>query len=102
MLFDSITNTGTFTMVANFDAGTASLQANTSTYSVSANDININTPTGQFSSNNLAINTPYTIIKKDSWTGEVDGTFTGAAASGVLGVYSSTVGELNGSFAGTR
>jgi len=102
MLFDSITNTGTFTMVANFDAGTASLQANTSTYSVSANDIIINTPTGQFSSNNLAINNPYTIIIKDSWTGEVDGTFTGAAASGVLGVYSSTDGELNGGFAGTR
>ena len=101
MLFDSITNTGTFTMVSNFVAGTATLQANTSTYSVSANDITINSSTGEFSSNNLAINNPF-IIGKNTWTGELDGTFTGTQASGVAGVYSSTDGELNGGFAGTR
>lgn len=99
---DGMPQSGSFTMVADFDAGGASLTGSTSTYVISANNILINTATGQFDSNSLSINNPYSSFGQNSWVGEIDGMFTGSAASGVVGVYSSTDGRILGGIAGTR
>ena len=87
-------------MNVNFSRGSASLQANTINYSVSADDIVIGT-SGQFETNNLSIYNPYTVYES-SKSGELDGTFTGSGASGVVGVYSSSDGTVSGTFSGSR
>ena len=101
------TTEGNFTMLVDFDAGTANLTANPGSFNISANNITVNTTTGTFSSNNVSMQSPGD--KVGIWTGELDGTFTGSAASGVIGVYSlpdtSDPGEWTlwtGAFAGTR
>ena len=96
------TETGAFTMVADFDNGKASLSGSTSTYNISSNEIEIITTTGQFGSKDVLIHNPYTIMMKNNWVGELDGTFTGQAAAGVIGVFSSTDGQVFGGLAGTQ
>jgi len=98
---DGFPQSGTFTMNVNFTSGSAALQANTSTYSVSANDIVIGR-SGQFQSDNLIINNPYSVNLGSLKSGELDGTFTGTGAKGVVGVYSSADGRVSGTFAGSK
>lgn len=92
---------GTFTMNVNFTSGSAALQANTNTYSVSANDIVIGS-SGQFESNNLTVENLYSSNAGSLMNGELDGTFTGAGALGVVGVYSSSDGRVSGTFSGSK
>jgi len=92
-------SSGSFTMVANFDTGRAAFTGNTSTLNIAATNIAIDTNTGQFNSNNLTITCPLCIGIPDL-TAQMDGSFTGDNASGVVGVYSSTGGEAVGGFAG--
>jgi hypothetical protein len=93
---------GTFTMNVDFSRGSASLQANTTLYSVSANDIVIGS-SGQFETNNLSIYNPYTVqVQEVLKSGELDGIFTGLGASGVVGVYSSSDGTISGTFTGSK
>lgn len=98
---DGYPQSGTFTMNVNFNSGSAALQANTSTYSISANDIVIGS-SGQFESNNITINNPYSSNAGSLKSGELDGTFTGVGAKGVVGVYSSYDGRVSGTFAGSK
>jgi len=98
---DGFPQSGTFTMNVNFTSGSAALQANTSTYSVSANDIVIGR-SGQFQSDNVTINNPYSVNLGSLKNGELDGTFTGTGAKGVVGVYSSSDGKVSGCIAGSR
>lgn len=95
--FDS----GLFTMVADFNLGRADLSANTVTQTFSATNIPIHVSTGTFSSNNLTIASPFSIFNS-TYTAQLDGSFTGVNASGVVGVYSTTGGEKVGGFAGVR
>jgi hypothetical protein len=98
---DGFPQSGTFTMNVNFTSGSAALQANTSTYSVSANDIVIGS-SGQFESNNLTVENLYSSNAGSLKNGELDGTFTGAGALGVVGVYSSSDGRVSGTFSGSK
>lgn len=94
-------SSGTFTMLADFNTATADLAANTSTNTISATNIPINVNTGTFASNNLTIVCGF-CIGVPTYTAQLDGSFTGANASGVVGVYSTTAGEIVGGFAGVR
>jgi hypothetical protein len=92
---------GSFTMVADFNAATADFTANTLTNNISASNIPINVSTGTFSSNNLTVACGF-CIGVPTYTAQLDGSFTGVSASGVVGVYSTTGGEIVGGFAGVR
>ena len=90
---DGYPQTGTFTLFTNFTNGTVSLEANTITYNISSNNIVINTPTGRLASSKVQPVNPYTVNTNNKWTAELNGTFTGQAASGVTAVYSTINGK---------
>jgi hypothetical protein len=94
-------SSGSFTMVADFNNSNADFTANTSTDNIFATNIPIKVNTGTFSSNNLTIASPFSIFNP-TYTAQLDGSFTGVNASGVVGVYSTTGGEKVGGFAGVR
>lgn len=94
-------SSGSFTMVADFNTAKADLTANTSTDAISATNIPINVNDGTFSSNNLTIACQVCILTP-VYSAQLDGSFTGSAASGVVGVYSNTGSEIVGGFAGVR
>lgn len=93
--------TGSFSMDVDFDNSNASLSANTSNYNIGANNIIIDTKDGTFSSDALEIANPYTMFQ-NYWTGQLDGTFTGSGATGVVATYTSDDGSILGGLAGVR
>lgn len=94
-------SSGSFTMIADFNNSKADFTANTSTDNIFATNIPINVSTGTFSSNNLTVACRFCTIVP-TYTAQLDGSFTGVNASGVVGVYSTTGGEKVGGFAGVR
>jgi hypothetical protein len=105
---DGYSSEGTFSMLVDFNAGTANLTANPGSFNISANDIVVDSISGTFSSNNLLMASPYGGAR-GTWEGELHGNFTGSEASGVIGVYSSpdtshagNWGMWTGAIAGTR
>ena len=94
-------NSGSFSLLADFAAATVDFTANTAVHNISASEVPINLSSGTFSSNSLNIRSDI-LISNPSYSGQIDGTFTGKDASGVVGVYSTTGGELIGGFAGVR
>ena len=93
--------TGSFSMDADFENASASLSANTSNYNIGATNIIIDTRDGKFSSDAVEIANPYTMFQ-NYWTGQIDGTFTGSGASGVVATYTSDDGSILGGLAGVR
>lgn len=93
---------GSFTMNADFNAGTGTLTGNTATYNIYIPNIEILTQNGQFGSKSVEILNPYTVNIKNYWVGKLDGTFTGDFADGVIGVFSSSDGEIIGGVSGKK
>ena len=54
-----------------------------------------------FSSDALEIANPYTMFQ-NYWTGQLDGTFTGSGATGVVATYTSDDVSILGGLAGVR
>ena len=92
---------GTFTMDVNFGSGSASLNGNTPTSTISGTGITVNRNDGTFASDSISITGT---SKALSATGSIYGNFHGDRATGLTGIYHDNADSptVAGAIAGSR